>query len=111
MTEAYSLEARMALVSALRDDFPTPNEPTLMLVATKMCGRLDEGGWEIRRKPYVPAENPREEENRSYRPETVTPIKIAAMMATIMGMLGSIIDWQTRVDELVENHTGIVVSP
>jgi hypothetical protein len=32
-------------------------------------------------------------------------------MGTIMGMLSSIIDWQTRVDELVENHTGIVVSP
>jgi hypothetical protein len=109
--EIMMSEVTNAMANAVRYELTSWHqgltETELVGAATDVVYRLDMAGWELVRKP----ESQRAEEARQYRPQTVSSTQLAAVMGTIMGMLSSIIDWQTRVDEIVEQKLGIVVSP
>jgi hypothetical protein len=104
--ETVNEEMRYAMIGALRDESPTPNEAKLLLAATRMLNRLDVAGWEMVRKP----ESRRAEEARQYRPQTLpSSLDWAATVGAIMGMLRNIIDWQEAFGKIAEDQFGIVI--
>jgi hypothetical protein len=118
MTVAYSLEARLALVTALRDELPTPNEAKLLTAAASILGRLDEGGWCITTQELVEqrreAENARAVENRQYhyrpgRSGAEDTTDIIGKLDWIAGNVKAINDWINTVTELVESQFGVII--